>query len=178
MTRSHAFAVLMVAAQLTLVGFGAAGRSPLPARSILAGPLRVWGSLSGADQGYGFFAPSVSSDVRAVFEVVGRDGSSRLDRFATGRKETDIRLGNIVAMFFSTPEGLRDRLAASWAGSMFARHPGASRVVVRISAYELPPMAAYREGRRPEWRPAYLGTFTLDSSDAGHPTGPTPGDIR
>jgi hypothetical protein len=57
--------------------------------------------------------------------------------------------------------GLSRALAASLAGAMFARHPEARTVRLRLEEFLPVDMAAYRSGRRPAWRPLYQATFAL-----------------
>jgi hypothetical protein len=117
--------------------------------------------MSGADSGYGFFAPSVGSQTRAVFTLSDGAGRTWTDTFDEGgNHEVQLRLGSMVSN--TSYEGLRRGLAASWSGKLFARHPDAHEVRVRIELYDLPPMDEYRDGARPEWRTVYEATFLRD----------------
>ena len=68
MTARHAAVAVLAAAHLTLVVCGAARLRPPhgPAGSAV----RFYGALSGSDNGFGFFAPGVASQVRMVQSVL------------------------------------------------------------------------------------------------------------
>lgn len=130
---------------------GAAGRA-----------LDYYATLSGANSGYGFFAPRVGSQLRGRFDVYDAAGSKSTQALESGANgEVDLRVGNILGWFWldSKNRPLQRSLAASWAGKMFARNPGAAKVGVRMESYYLPTMSRYREGERPFWKPYYEAKF-------------------
>src|SRR5262245_20729418 len=126
MNLRHAFLTALAAAHLVLVACGASRRGPLPATPWPRKALRWYGAMSGSDNGYGFFAPGVASQWRATFTLsdgAGRDWTDTLER--QDNSEVTLRVGGIVGLF---PEADLSRdLAASWAGKMFGRHPGAQQ---------------------------------------------------
>jgi hypothetical protein len=151
------------AVHLLLVVCGAAGLSLLPDGTRAGKALRWYGAMSGSDNGYGFFAPGVASQLRARFTLSDGAGRSWGDTLeGEHNPEVTLRIGGIVGLF---AEGsLGPGLAASWAAKLFGRHPDARRLVVRVEAYDLPPMAEYRKGDSPRWQPIYEATFCRDPS--------------
>jgi hypothetical protein len=157
----------VAAGHLALVTLGAStvslGELGLPGRA-----LDAYGALSGASSSYGFFTPGVSFQLGARFDVIDGAGLVTRASLATGAShEADIRVGNIIDQFGTLgdeddEEGsaqLRRSLAASLAGKMFARHPEASAVVVRLETFEPVSMEAWRSGERPAWKPLYTAKF-------------------
>jgi hypothetical protein len=154
------------AGHLCLVTVGASTLSlrelGLPGRA-----LDEYGTLSGANSGYGFFTPGVTSQLGARFDIIDRDGQSRTASLATGAShEADLRVGNIVDQFGRIDDEdedesarLRRSLAASLAGKMFARNPDAAAVVVRLETFAPPSMEGFRGGERPSFRPFYTAKF-------------------
>jgi hypothetical protein len=143
---------------LILVMGGAANIS-LPRWSGVAGSgIRWYAALSGADSGYGFFAPGVASETRATFTLTDGAGRTWTEEFnANGNQEVQLRLGSMVSTAASP--GIRRKLAASWAGKFFAIHPEVESVLVQVEYYDLPPMDEYQDGERPEWVTEYEVEF-------------------
>jgi hypothetical protein len=157
MTKKIAVAVV----HLVLVAFGAAhGR--FEGLGWVGKPLGWYAALSGADSEYGFFAPGVGSQLRADFEITGADGRQVSEELIPNLdREVSLRVGNIIGIFWDEidDEQSRRSIAASWAGTVLARHPGARQVKVVLRAYDLPSMAEYRSGERPQWTPFYQAVF-------------------
>ena len=123
---------------------------------------RYYGNFSGAQSGFGYFAPEIGSELRSHFEVVEADGSTRIESLSAGAsREAALRINNLVALLGQSmfEEKERRKVAASLAGKVLARHPGAPRVALVIEELDLPSMASYREGKRPSWKPFYRVTF-------------------
>lgn len=168
---------LAIAAAVVQLGFAAAGAMELDydhANVVLA----EYGALSGTDSSYGFFAPSVGTQLRTTFVLTDAAGNTTTDVLTTGvSKEADLRIGDMVAIFWMDDQDLKRAMAGSWAGRMLARHAEAVRVAVHLDAYDLPTMAEYREGKRPEWGPYYEAVFVrrgsasadAEPSKAGNP---------
>jgi len=167
MTAGRWLAVALAAAHLVFVVLGAANLFPTdpssPSRAA-----RWYGAVSGAGMHYGFFAPSVSHQVRVRFSLSDGAGRTWEDDFEVGHsQEVKLRIGGMV-MTFSHEEGdeaLRQDLLASWAAAMFARHPDASELTITIEVYEVPPMADYRAGVRPAWVAVHSAKFSRDAGD-------------
>lgn len=148
-----------IAAAVVQLGFAAAGAMELDFESAPR-LLALYGALSGTDSSYGFFAPEVGTQLRVTFELTCADGTKRTDILTTGAShEADLRIGDMVAIFWMADENLQRGLAGSWAGRMLARHPDATRVLVHLDAYELPTMAEYKRGERPDWSLYYEAEF-------------------
>jgi hypothetical protein len=148
-----------IVASVVQLGFAAAGAMELDfdhASPVIA----QYAALSGTDSAYSFFAPSVGTHLRVMFELTDAEGKKSTDVLTTGAShEADLRIGDMVAIFWIVDRDLQRSLAGSWAGRILARHPGAERVVVHLDAYDLPTMAEYREGKRPDWSPYYEAEF-------------------
>ena len=152
--------VILAVVHLGLVAMGAV-KMDIPGRGWAKRALDEYRALSGANVHYTFFAPGVDTQVRPVFELTDRSGGTTIDLLSWPvSPEVDTRLGNVIYLLDDEDEELRYALLASWAGVMFARHPSAERVVVRIEDFELPTMEEHREGRKPGWRVRDRVTFT------------------
>lgn len=147
---------------LILVAIGASQLNLWPHESGLGRSLDYYGALSGAGSGYGFFAPGVGSQLRGSFDIVDGQGGVTPNAIEAGAShEGALRIGNLLGWFWrdTADRKLQRSLAASWAGKMFARHPEAEQVVVRLETYHLPSMKGYRSGKRPHWVPYYEAKF-------------------
>jgi hypothetical protein len=168
-------AVALAAAHLLLVACGASGLMGLFGGCAPGRALQWYGAMSGADAGYNFFAPRVGSELRVAFVLTGPDGRRWEDDLTAGEnQEVKLRVGSMTGLFPAAPEGeaLRRDLAASWAATMFGRHPDADEVTVRVEVYEVPSMEDYRAGQRPEWRLVYTAHFAR--AGAASAKGPAP----
>jgi hypothetical protein len=166
MNKQTTVVISLAAAHLLLVVCGAAGLSLLSGRSPPGKALRWYGAMSGADNGYGFFAPGVAPQWRATFTLSDTAGRTWTDTLEGDHNhEVAHRVGGIVNLF-SEP-GLRPELAASWAAKMFGRYPDAKQVVIRVEIYDLPTMAEYRNGTRPQWE--FICEATFARHRAGSP---------
>ncbi|MGK3959778.1 hypothetical protein WMF38_42860 [Sorangium sp. So ce118] len=167
--RALALLILAAAAHLGCVVLGAL-QVDLRKAGRLGEALAAHSALSGADSGYNFFAPSVGALPWARFQVTEANGKVSTDALESGANhEADLRVRSIVALFMTEEdESLRRALAASWAGKVFARHPGAESVVVRLEICDLPSMKEYRDGKRPTWDLVYQAKLVpLPGSPAG-----------
>jgi hypothetical protein len=150
---------LAIAAAVMQLGCAAAGAMELDFDHA-SWVISQYGALSGTDSAYGFFAPSVGTQLQVTFVLTDAAGKITTDVLTTGvSKEADLRIGDMVAIFWMDDQNLQRSLVGSWAGRMLARHPEATRVAVNLDAYDLPTMAEYREGKRPEWSPYYEAEF-------------------
>lgn len=131
----------------------------------LAPALDYYGALSGAGSSYGFFAPGISSQLRATFEVIDKAGHRRPVELTTGASaEADLRVGNIIDEFASDAEDpvvFQRSLSSSLAGTVFGRNPDAARVAVKLENYKPVSMVEYRAGARGRWEPLYQATFAV-----------------
>jgi hypothetical protein len=114
--------------------------------------IAVYAALSGAENFYTFFTPGVGTQIRPIFEVKERSGDVITDVLKKPESsEVDLRVGDLYGVFWWEDEELHHTLLASWAGTMFTRHPGAEEVVVCVEACDVPSMEEYRDGDRPAW---------------------------
>lgn len=152
------------AAHLCLVGTIAAHLDYIPS-GILGRALTLYLGVSGSNTRYGFFAPSVGTSLRASFDVQTQNGRTFREWLGnTDGQEASIRIGNLAALFgrFVDDKKMQRSLTASWAAQVFARHPEAKKVAVHVEIYDLPSMAEYREGLRPNWKTMYRGEYLHD----------------
>lgn len=163
MSRLQKFGLLGLSGHLFLVLMGTMSID-VGRWSVIGFPLYLVSELTGANRGFGFFAPGVGSDIRAKFEVFLPSGNVVEERLQRGLShEADLRVGNIVGKFWEeiSDESRRRALTASWAGKMLARHPGAKAVKVCIETYELPAMQDFVKGEKPSWENYYEAKFVL-----------------
>ena len=149
-------------AHLALVSAGAFGVD-YSSDNILGRMLNGYGSASGAGSSYGFFAPGIFSQIRAVFDITGRDGSVRsIPLESHVSHEADLRIGNIIEQFandFDNQIEFQRSLAASLAATFFGREPQAKSINVRIERFTPSSMEEHRLGLRPLWIPEYSAKF-------------------
>lgn len=148
---------------LILVTFGAADVE-FSDKYWWARAINYYGEISGSTFGYGFFAPGVSSQIRAVFDVVESDSSRRTRQLKeNSNREVDLRIGDIIEQFVGEdredPMGFQRALSASLSGAVFAEHPGAKSVTIRLEKFEPISMEEFRSGRRPSWESLYSAEF-------------------
>ncbi len=147
------------ACHLLLVACGALRIVPFAEDHLWGRIVETYRACSGADNSYGFYAPAVSSEWRVVFDI--HDTAKQRWTEASekpGDTEFYLLLSTINELF--AQEGLRDLLAASWAGDVFAHHPEADIVLVEPQVYLVPKMAEYRLGRKARWRTVLVFAFT------------------
>ncbi len=162
-SRGRVLLTLAAALHLGCIAIGAMHRS-LNGSGYLGSAAAYYSALSGAYSGYGFFAPGVGAMPWATFEITDANGAVITDALESGANhEADLRIRNILPLFNSGDEALRRSLVASWAGKMFARHPSAESVAVRLEAYDLPSMQEFRDGKQPAWEPLYKAKFVTRS---------------
>ena len=121
---------------------------------------RVYGVLAGTSFGYSFFAPTVNPNILVRFEIKNADGTQSRDTLDSGaNREAAIRISNIAEAFDGRDAELRKSLAASWAGTIFARHSRAQSVTVIVESCDVPPMSEYLKGEREHRLKMYDATF-------------------
>src|SRR5262249_42632119 len=125
--------------------------------------VQLYGALSGVDNTYGFFAPDVGSQVRAAFILTDAHGRSWNESLEHGpTRECNLRLSGIVDSMFALSIEDDDQIDC-WAAAMFGRHPTAETCTIRLQAFNVPTMAEYRAGKRPEWITGSELVFTRTS---------------
>lgn len=144
---------------LALVVLGALSVE-LAGHGLLPGIAAQYSDVSGADTQYGFFAPAVASQCRAVFTL--RDAAGH-ERTADLAEDPDAQfgwhVGSAIDALPRTSEKVKRSLTGSWAAVLFGRYPDAAEVVVDAQIELVPSMAQWREGARPEWKSLYRTTF-------------------
>lgn len=148
---------------INLVALGAF-RVEVPPMPVLSRFLNAYGEITGSAFSYGFFAPGVTSQIRAQFDVVGKDSSQSTVHLEEGHNgEVALRIGDIVDQFDSNereePLSFQRALAASLVGAVFAKHGGARSVTVRLQRFTTVSMAQFRSGLRPSWKTLYTARF-------------------
>jgi hypothetical protein len=169
MTSRHFAWVIAAFLHLVLVICGAAGVT-LSGRNLALGILAQYSEVSGAETQYGFFAPAVASQCRAILTLRDAEGRAWSDTIAADPAAGfGWRTSSAIDAIPRLPENLRRALAGSWAAVMFGRHPDAVEVVVDTQIELLPTMAEWDAGARPKWESFYSSTFVrkADSDDHG-----------
>lgn len=124
----------------------------------VAAAVHLYNNVSGAFRDYTYFAPSVASDMKAAFLLEDAAGRAWVMNFATEDREADFRYKCIINVSMRNEWG-RDLFAQSWAATLLGSEPAAERVTVMVGRHDLPTMADYRRGRRPQWLTIYAGEF-------------------
>ena len=118
-------------------------------------PVGLWRALSlyaaftGVPRHFNFFAPNVSTQARAEFELVEPGGARRVVRLETDSGEANQRLAMMFT--FTADAALRERLLDSMAAYILARHPQAESVDARLVILEVPGIEAAHAGQTPRW---------------------------
>ena len=158
--------------QLGLVSMGAL-HIDVAAEGAIGRAAAYYSQLTGASNQYGFFSEDVGSMPRATFDVK-EDGKITTDTLETGAsREADFHIVLLINSILGVDddEEMESAIAASMAGKIFARHPTAESVMVRVQSYRLPTMAEYRNGARPAWEVFQESTFSprekVEASEQG-----------
>jgi hypothetical protein len=163
MTRKHAVCTILAGGLLVVMACSAAQIPLFEGEGFGDRTFRALAHYTGADGSYGFFAPSVASQVRAVFTLSDDEGNSWQDTLEGNRtRETELRFGSLLGQAMQ-PE-TQEAVVQSWAAQMLGRHPTATELLVRVEVYDMPTMEQYRAGERPEWNMLYEVTFTRESA--------------
>lgn len=169
---------IFVIGHIMLVAMGMA-HIELPVDTTPGQLLRIYTGISGADKSYGFFAPGVRHQERAIFVLTDADGKQWQDNLEFGSsREANLRLGSTANVLRAVDDETAFHFMRSMAAKMFARHPSAQTIEVQIQAYciklpggegtvaqvDFPTMAEYRAGKRPSWIDLYSLTFQLNNA--------------
>ena len=168
MTSRHLAWAIAAFLHLVLVICGAASVT-LSHRNLALGILAQYSEVSGADTQYGFFAPAVASQCRAILTLRDAEGREWSDTIAADPAAGfGWRTSSAIDAIPRLTENLRRALAGSWAAVMFGRHPHAVEVVVDAQIELLPTMAEWDAGARPRWESLYRSTFVRKSDSDDH----------
>lgn len=166
MTTRHAFLTGLAAAHLVLVACGAFSTHLLPAGTPAYKWLRLYGEVSGADNTWGFFAPSVGWQRQTVFVFTDEEGRTWTEKHERGSThETNLRLTRLTDTAMLS-DGRIDRLQLrSWAASALGRHPTAKTVEIRLEIYQHPMTHEHRLGQKGQWKLYDHWTYTRASAE-------------
>jgi hypothetical protein len=160
MNARHALLTAIAAAHLLVVACGAASWAPFSDKKLPGKALRWYGGMSGANNGYGFFA-SVGPSYRVSFTMTNSTGRTWTDVLDQGKNnEATLRFNGTVSILGYVGDGL----TASWAATMFGRHPDAQQVVVELNEYDPPSMEDYQAGKRAQWERVYEAMFVRNEA--------------
>ena len=164
----QALAISLAMLQLVLVALGAL-EIELPNLGGLSKVLNIYGSATGANYSYGFFAPGIDGQLRARFQL-GTGKNARIVSLDTpSTHESALRVGNIIDQFWepddSDGEEVHHALLASLAGKMLSRHPEAKVISVKLERFDPVSMQQYLQGERPQWEEFYEATYRYQHSN-------------
>lgn len=140
-----------------LVFLGAMRLSDSWCPAFLAEPLSLYGRLTGAGSGYGFFAPNVPDQVIARITGVDDKGRTEEVEVGAGGRELDFRASSMLFLFVKVDEP--DLLARSLAAYSLGMNPAEEKVTVVLGFYRVPRMTAYRYGETPRFDEFYRAVF-------------------
>ncbi len=130
--------------------------------------IQQYGVFTGSSSVFNFFAPSVGQSTRAEFDLYDKnDRFLATDHLPVGPShEANLRAVNIVEFITNDLEDNNSRhlLSASWVAKMFARHPEASFIVLRVETFDVPYMEDYRRGERSTWQTVYRAKFAREKA--------------
>ena len=158
LSRKHAALVGAACVHLALVICGAMRVVPIPTWLPIGRSVETYREYTGANNGYGFYAPAVASEWSTTFDICGGKPTRCFEaREEVANREVGLLISTIDGMYME--DGLRDLVAASWAGAQFGRFPRAAVVIVKPRVFLIPTMAEYRRGSKPQWRTAYAYVY-------------------
>lgn len=154
------FLILLALMHLVLVVCGAARFKLASGQSLAGFLLGHYGTLSGSDTTYGFFAPNVAPQITATFTLSDKNARTWVvspeDLGVTS--EADLRFESSINM--TTFEQFRESIPASWAAALLGRYPEAVKVEVLVQSQLLPTMEYFRAGYKPRWEVVFRGSFS------------------
>ncbi|GAB4158797.1 MAG: hypothetical protein Tsb009_36050 [Planctomycetaceae bacterium] len=176
----HRFLIVFGVGHLILVASGALGWLKRPPQGPTENIVQIYSAASGADNGYGFFAPGVGAQFRTIFILQDKDGREWRENLKLGTtSEANLRFTGISSQLADMPPPVRHRVMSSFAGMMFGKYPNARKITVRLELYgfdrsqqeaDFPTMAEFRAGVRPNWLPILDATFLRDDIKRGIPS--------
>lgn len=160
----HKLLLAFAGLHLILVGLGAAGIVVPPSRNALVDTAALYSTASGADSGYGFFAPGVAAQVRTKYFMMDKDGAIWSgDLNVANNSEANLRFTNASSMLMTVQGDYHKfNIYKSLAAMMARKNPQAEYVEVELQIYaidrsaqetDFPTMEEYRNGKRPQWLP-------------------------
>lgn len=107
---------------------------------------------------YSFFSPNISSDLKIEAIVEDSKDTLNINPFRIPNTAISTRFQCSVVGFQNVrvAQGL---IARSWAARVYEQFPGAKKISIRGSRYNLPDMQAYQQGERPSYERMFEITF-------------------
>lgn len=140
----------------------------LPAANPLRQGLAAYENCAGIESGYGYFAPSVPSSCKLVFELHYPDGRVDYELPHVGGAAAGYRmatlLDNIQHLRYAP---LREAIVKSLVYSIWQDHPDAIRVRAIFGVVNLPGPAEFRAGKRESYDELYSYDFRFRSRPSG-----------
>jgi hypothetical protein len=127
--------------------------------NLLGGAISTYGDFSGAANNYGFFAPSVASEVRARFTVQLKDGQILNDSIYFKNDEMNLRISTMY--IFCSVEEARDPFSRSLGAYVLSRYRNPQKVTVNLEQISIPTMTEFRTGKRIAWELFYSSSFEM-----------------
>lgn len=157
----HLILVTLGAASVDLYRLGPLGRM-----------LDAYSELSGANSGYGFFAPNVYGNAVATFFIRDGQGNTVTAAIETGSShEADLNAAHLAGKVGPDDPERQRGMAESLARKLFARHLEAVEVRVRFEYIETVSMDDFKSGARPQRTLEYEARFARDGSMLGEELG-------
>lgn len=155
-SRKYTLLFILAVVHFSIVIIGASGRSFDLYAPNVEKIVYAYHAFTGSDNGFGFFAPGVSSETKPVIRVYDGKSWHKIESIEFPNKEAQLRLSTLVSL--STKDNFRDLLAASLAQWTFSQHSEMLVVIVEFQYFYLPPLSGtYAE---PEWRTLQAYSFT------------------
>jgi hypothetical protein len=111
--------------------------------------IALYAAFSGVPCHFDFFAPSVSTQARAVFNVIGADGSQRQLQLITPSADANTRIAMMLTYYAYASE--RERLLRALGQYLLREYPDAVAVESRIEMFEIAPLQPAATAAAPKW---------------------------
>jgi len=159
------YLLALAGAHLLLVTLGAAKVRHIGS---IGAVLDDYGVASGAENGYGFFAPDVSGLLVLYVDLIDARGQQTTISLGTGSThEVALRLAGVAIEFNRTEPQQRRELATSLAAKMFVEHPEAHQIIIRVEDFDSISMEQFKDGQRAQSLPFYQARFKSRTSSSG-----------
>jgi hypothetical protein len=113
-------------------------------------PVDTLRSVTGSDQGFGFYAPSVALKWRVTYDVYFPQ-DDRWESIPYSNLSGESRhCWEVIGLFLQYEES-REPVCACLAASIFGSQPDAALIIATVEVQNIPSPSEYEEGVRPEW---------------------------
>jgi hypothetical protein len=124
----------------------------------------VYGTLTGAKNQFGFFAPRVSSPSRIRIKVSFADRAPKVQLFQARTIEGRSRFSGLLQRLRDLKDvDYRRVAAAAVAAYMFDQWPAALSVTVQLESLYIPSLPECRKGINSNWNLVFSATFNQGS---------------